>query len=85
MIQNSLVPGVPLEFTANADGMSMSFKASNLKEKVENMDTKFALIAPSGVNILTIEQYKYSIANPGKKVTPVGPQPNPNEKKVKVD
>jgi GLPGLI family protein len=80
MIQNSLIPGVPLEFTANADGMSMSFKASNLEEKVENMDSKFALVAPAGVNILTIEQYKYSISNPGKKVTPVGPQPNPYEK-----
>ncbi len=64
---NPLVPGVPLEFTAMANGLLMHYKLANYSTEIPDAETQFSLVPPDGFQVLTFQQYQQMLLEQAKK------------------
>lgn len=50
------MPGLPMEFEVNKDGVKVVFKAEKFEEKIENEKTVFDMTIPEGYEVKTAEE-----------------------------
>lgn len=54
---NSKIPGFPLEYSVNNEGMLMTFSASVVDKSLENEEQLFAIEIPEGYEKMTYEEF----------------------------